>query len=178
MPNTVLVHSGLAGTAPAEVSYQGDGTTAELDLALNFRKILTQFKTTIGVDYVRSRVLPEMSTTREIMIEVVGGDQNPDKVQGSVTIHFHILKLRAAEDPENGPAAESAIYSVNRLLNLLLANGHFNNMNGIGAIANYNFIAGQPYSPPVNIAQDHQDQFDGALVQITYNYQSPSQTSF
>lgn len=170
---TPLIFSGRPGTAPQAYTILGDGSTAELYLAHNFAAICVLFKDILGIETAVGRILPKMTSNREIQIEVVGGSGGLSNPEGSITLHFHILKLRTTEAPTAGPGSESAIYTVNRLINLLLANNHFENMNGICGIKDWSHITGQPYIPPVSIRKDHADQFDGGLVEVTFSYSEP-----
>lgn len=168
-----LVLPGVAGTAPQDVTFKGAPATCDQFMAHNMALVCEKFKDILGIEAATDRVLPEMTANRMIMIEVTGGSGGKSDPEGSITVDFHILKIRTTTTTGGVISTESAIYTVNSLLNLLIANNDFDGLNGIAGIRDYNYLAGQPYIPPVRISQDHGDMFDGALVQVTYFYAAP-----
>lgn len=146
-----------------------DDPTAEdflLLLSAQFAEILIKAKAELAIDTATSEFMPELTGNRTIMIQIAKLSGAHGQPETPIVIDFHILKLRAKSDLNRSIGAESALYTFNRLLALLKANGNFNGLGGLIRLDSFDSSIGPEYTSQFDT--EHGDQLDGALLTVTY----------
>lgn len=146
-----------------------DDPTADdflLLLAAQFAEILVKAKTELAIDTATSEFMPELTGNRTIMVQIAKLSGTHGQPETPIVIDFHILKLRSKTALGAAIGSESALYTFNRLLQLLKANGNFNGLGGLVRLDSFDSSIGPEYTSQFDT--EHGDQLDGALLTVTY----------